>query len=132
MNEKKLYKSKANKKVSGVCAGIANYFALDPTLIRLIWGVAIAFAGAGVLAYIICAIVIPDPPEGYAEYIPNEETLKGLHKSKDDRKIFGVCGGLGEYFRIDPTIIRIIWAVAAVCAGFGLLAYIVAAIIMNE
>lgn len=43
----------------GVCAGIANYFNIDPTLVRLIWAVLILFAGTGILAYIIGAIIIP-------------------------------------------------------------------------
>jgi len=57
--------------------------------------------------------------------------MKKLYKSKTDKKICGVCGGLGEYFNVDSTIIRL----AAVLLGFmggGLLAYIVAAIIIPE
>ncbi|MBR4241124.1 MAG: PspC domain-containing protein, partial [Eubacterium sp.] len=40
---------------------------IDPTIVRLIWALAIIFAGTGILAYIICAIVIPDEPDGYTE-----------------------------------------------------------------
>lgn len=59
---KKLYKS-SNKMLSGVCAGIAEYFNIDPTLVRLGWVLFCALGGSGVLAYIICAIVIPNYPE---------------------------------------------------------------------
>jgi phage shock protein PspC (stress-responsive transcriptional regulator) len=59
------------------------------------------------------------------------ENMKTLRKSRD-RRIAGVCGGIAEYFGWDPTIIRIIWAVMIFCYGTGLLAYIVAAIIMPE
>ena len=62
MSVKKLYKS-TDKKIDGVCAGIAEYFDIDPTLIRLIWALAVVFAGVGILAYIIAAIVIPRKPE---------------------------------------------------------------------
>ncbi|SER89980.1 PspC domain-containing protein [Lachnobacterium bovis] len=55
---------------------------------------------------------------------------KRLRKSQD-KKIFGVCGGIGEYFGIDPVIIRLIWLVAICCFGTGLLLYIVAAIVMD-
>ncbi len=55
---------------------------------------------------------------------------KKLYRSETDKKICGVCGGLGEYFGIDPTIIRLVWVIAAICAGFGLLAYILAAIVI--
>lgn len=56
---KKLTRSSSNKMICGVCAGIANYFDIDPTLVRLIWVVLVLCAGTGILAYIIGAIVIP-------------------------------------------------------------------------
>ena len=56
---KRLYRDPSNQMLAGVCSGIANYFNLDPTLIRLGW-VLFSFAfGSGILAYIICAIIIP-------------------------------------------------------------------------
>ena len=60
--EKKLYRSATDKKLAGVCAGIAKYFSIDATVIRLIWAVAILCAGTGLLAYIICALLIPEEP----------------------------------------------------------------------
>ena len=57
---------------------------------------------------------------------------KKLFKSATNRMIFGVCGGIGEYFNIDPTIIRLIAVVFACFGGAGLLAYIVAAIVIPE
>ena len=61
--EKKLYKSATDKKIDGVCAGIAEYINLDPTVIRLLWVLATFFGGAGVLAYIVAAIIMPRKPE---------------------------------------------------------------------
>ncbi len=61
--EKKLYKSNTDKKIDGVCAGIAEYFGIDPTLIRLGWVLATCFVGAGILAYIVAAIVMPRKPD---------------------------------------------------------------------
>ncbi|MCR5467457.1 MAG: PspC domain-containing protein, partial [Lachnospiraceae bacterium] len=55
-----------------------------------------------------------------------------LYKSVRDRKIFGVCGGIAEYFDIDPTLIRLCWALTIVFGGTGLLAYIIAAIVMTD
>ena len=60
--EKKLYKDEKNKKLCGVCAGIAKYFSLDPTNVRLALMAFCLLGGSGVLAYIICALVIPDEP----------------------------------------------------------------------
>ena len=54
---------------------------------------------------------------------------KRLYRSVTNRKICGVCGGLGEYFGVDPTIVRLIWVLIA-CSGTGLIAYIIAAVIM--
>ena len=60
--DKKLYKSNKNKKIDGVCAGIAEYFHIDPTLVR-IGAVLMALAGgSGILVYIVCAIIIPRDP----------------------------------------------------------------------
>lgn len=56
---------------------------------------------------------------------------KQLYKSATNRKICGVCGGIGEYFNIDPTLIRIIWAIFA-CTGTGIIAYLACAIIMPD
>ena len=54
---------------------------------------------------------------------------KRLYRSDENKVLCGVCGGLGEYFNIDPTIVSLIWAIL-LCSGPGLFAYIVAAIIM--
>ena len=56
--EKKLYKSNQNKMIDGVCGGIAEYFGIDPTVVRLIWALFSLMGGSGILAYIIAAIII--------------------------------------------------------------------------
>ena len=56
---------------------------------------------------------------------------KKLKKSKD-RRICGVCGGLAEYFNVDPTLVRIGAAIAILCGGIGILPYIICAIVMSE
>lgn len=62
MNEKKLYKSSTDKKLAGVCGGIAEYFNIDSTLVRLGWVLFTLLGGSGLLAYIIAAIIMPDRP----------------------------------------------------------------------
>ncbi len=57
---------------------------------------------------------------------------KKLYRSKEDRKIAGICGGLGEYFDIDPTIIRLVWLAMLFAVGSGVLAYIIGWIIVPE
>lgn len=64
MEPKRLYRSRTNRMISGVCGGIAEYFGVDPTIIRLI-AILLGVMGAvfgGIIAYIICAVVIPESP----------------------------------------------------------------------
>lgn len=61
--KKKLYKSNTNRMINGVCGGIAEYFDIDPTLVRLGWVLFCAMGGSGFLAYIVAAIIIPRNPE---------------------------------------------------------------------
>jgi phage shock protein C len=56
--------------------------------------------------------------------------MKKLYKSKENRVIFGICGGIGEYFNIDPVIIRIVWLLFVLGLGTGILLYIIAAFII--
>ena len=56
----RLYKSRENRMLCGVCGGIAEYFNIDPTLVRLGWVLFCALGGSGILAYIIAAIIIPE------------------------------------------------------------------------
>ena len=62
MEGKKLYKSNTDKKIAGVCGGIAEYFNIDATLVRLGWVVFSLLGSSGLLAYIIAALVMPDRP----------------------------------------------------------------------
>ena len=55
---------------------------------------------------------------------------KRLYRSNTNKTIAGVCGGLAEYLNVDPTLIRLLWVFFVLAAGTGLLAYIIAAIII--
>ena len=55
---------------------------------------------------------------------------KKLYKSSENKMICGVCGGIGEYFGIDPTVVRLTWAIFCLLGGSGVLAYILAAVII--
>lgn len=58
--------------------------------------------------------------------------MKKLYRIRDGRKLAGVCGGLGEYFEIDPTLVRLAWVLLIFLGGSGILAYIIAALIIPE
>ncbi len=55
-----------------------------------------------------------------------------LYRSRDDRMLFGVAGGMARYLDIDPSIVRIVWALLTIAGGAGLLLYIVAAVVIPE
>ena len=60
--QKKLYRSATDRKLAGVCGGVANYLNMDPTVIRVLWAIISLFAFVGVIAYIVCAFIIPEEP----------------------------------------------------------------------
>ena len=60
--QKRLCRSRTEKMIAGVCGGIARYFDIDPTIIRVIWVAATLLAGSGVLAYLILWVVVPLEP----------------------------------------------------------------------
>ena len=68
---------------------------------------------------------------GAAMFTP-VRSRKKLERSRTDRKIGGVCGGLGDYLDVDSTIVRLIWVVTVFFGGTGLLAYIIAWIVIPE
>ena len=60
--QKKLYRSATDKKLAGVCGGVAKYLNMDPTVIRVLWAIISLFAFVGVVAYVLCAFIIPEEP----------------------------------------------------------------------
>lgn len=72
----RLYRSESDKKVAGVCGGIAEYFGIDSTIIRLLWLISIVVYGAGLLIYIIAAIIMPTRED--------INTRVNLHKDSDE------------------------------------------------
>lgn len=60
MSEKKLFRSRTNRKIAGVCGGLGDYFNIDPTLVRILFLIFLLFGGGGLLLYIICWIAVPE------------------------------------------------------------------------
>ena len=65
MKEKRLYKCEEGKLICGVCGGLAKYFDVDPTIVRLIWAALTLVGFSGLIAYIIAALIIPKDPDLY-------------------------------------------------------------------
>jgi phage shock protein C len=216
---RKLYKSRTDRMIDGVCGGIAEYFGIDPTLVRVTWVLLTILGGSGILLYIAGMIIMPTAPLLFApqaqgppaapsngnhkfwgillvvigvvwllgnldiwhrwwdiswdwllptllilagvgflfggrNYIANQATpspsggdvqpgsldatatqpqSRRLFRTRLDRKLFGVCGGIGNHLGIDPTIIRILLVVSAFASfGLTLLVYAVMAILVPE
>ena len=88
---KKIYRSKTQKIIGGVCGGFGEYFDIDPVIIRIIWFI-LLLGGVGLLAYIIAWIIIPIEPEGF-NYGKNEETKVEENKGSTDdnaRMLLGI------------------------------------------
>jgi phage shock protein PspC (stress-responsive transcriptional regulator) len=201
LKDKKLYRSQSNRMIGGVCGGLAEYFVLDATLIRMIWIAISLVGGFGILIYIASLFIIPNNPEqspgekseslikdknlfwgslliivglflilrqmglfytfqfwhvpwqsvwaivlialgglllfnrsksGQSEEGENAE-VKKLYRSREQKMIAGVCGGIAEYFNLDVSIIRILWVLATlITAGVGVLVYIGMVILFHE
>ncbi len=196
----RITRSQADRLLTGVCGGVADYFSIDPTVVRLIWIFFTLFGGSGLLAYIIATLLIPDSNSqeryfkldslksnplwgvlfifsglilflqyddifylfwasfwgnfinisiafvllGIGIYLLynrqsqiksiNKNVLANpLHLSIDDKKLAGVCGGLGESLVIDPNIVRVLWVFGTFMSiGVGVLLYIILALILPE
>jgi phage shock protein PspC (stress-responsive transcriptional regulator) len=201
---KRMYRSTRERVIGGVCAGFAEYFGLDPALVRILFLALLFFGGMGFLVYILAWIIVPKNPD-LTEEIPvitpennkfrlfaglflliagiilllrqlawhfgffffqipwriiwsvilitggllllliqkkrnsltdavNDsmpETTKKVYKSSSNRMIAGVCGGIAEYFNIDPTLVRMSYAILSIASiGIGLIIYIIMAVIL--
>jgi phage shock protein PspC (stress-responsive transcriptional regulator) len=109
------------KKLAGVCAGLGEYFDLDPVFFRLFFLVSLFFGGLGALIYLLLWIMAPEKAGAEGAH----GSAKGLHLSRINRKIAGVCGGLGEWLDIDPVFLRVTFVLLALVGGLGIAIYIV-------
>jgi phage shock protein PspC (stress-responsive transcriptional regulator) len=116
---KRLYRSTDDRKIAGVCGGLGEHFDLDPVFFRLIFLALICFGGIGLVAYLAMWILVP--LEGAAQEL---RAPRRLRRSRAERKIAGVCGGLGEFAAIDPVLFRVLFVVLAFMGGMGILLYI--------
>ncbi|HEY7674019.1 MAG TPA: PspC domain-containing protein [Burkholderiales bacterium] len=116
---KKLYRLTEDRKLAGICAGLGEYFDLDPVFFRLFFLASLLFGGLGALGYLLLWIMVPEKT-GAA----GERRMARLHLSNSDRKIAGVCGGLGEWLEIDPVIFRVAFVLLALVCGLGILVYL--------
>lgn len=145
---KKLYRSEKDQIIGGVCGGIAEYFSIDATLVRLAFVLFALIEGAGIIAYIIAWIIIPektetsktkseeeiydvefDSEDTEEEYKAEEDEPKSEKKNKEQQKRKRILGfilvGLGIFFILDNIIpgfyIRKFWPIVLIVLGVALI-----------
>ena len=84
MEKKRLYKSRKNKMIGGVCGGLAEYFNMDPTIVRIIAVILGLLKGAGLLVYLIACIVMPYNDDDFSEV--DTDNLKSANIDPEDEK----------------------------------------------
>ena len=217
-NYKRLFKSRKDRIIDGVCGGFAEYLAMDVTLVRVVWAISVFIGGIGVIAYLLALFIVPINPDHinmketkkrkgnlnlvwgilliifgliflsdwvamplywhfpmsfhwgnlslrmfwplllislgciYIAYIlkkekgkdekkqegkvrpAKSESARRIYRNTTNKTIAGVCGGIGLYFNIDPTIIRIGFAVLAIVTNILLwiIVYIVMILVVHE
>ncbi|MBC7921257.1 MAG: PspC domain-containing protein [Ferruginibacter sp.] len=124
---RKLYRDERRKLLGGVASGLAHYFRADPLWIRLLFlavffGLFIVPPASGFifLAYLTLWIVLPGSMQ-----LEEDQQIKKLYRDPDNRVISGVSGGLASYFKVDVSVIRLLFVVGLFFFGQGLLIYLV-------
>ena len=123
---KRLSRPDGERKIAGVCAGLGEYFELDPVFFRLFFLFSILFGGLGAIAYAMLWILMPRREGARAA----GAAVARLRLSAKERMIGGVCGGLGELFDLDPILFRAAFLVLAFLGGLGILLYVVLWLLM--
>jgi len=127
---KRFTRSKLNRQIGGVAAGLANYFNIDPLFVRIAFVALTIIGGQGVILYLILWAFLPEAE--YEEDIDTSSNILSLYRSRSDSQIAGVAGGLAEYFNVDVSLVRLGFVVLTLVSGVGITLYIVLWLIMPE
>jgi len=125
---RKLYRSRENRVIAGVCGGVAEYFRLDPVLVRIVWVLAVFVKGLGLLAYVLCWIIVPEKEEQTQDR-PAEGPGAPLEAPSESntRLVLGaaliVLGCVLGIMAFVPFLSdRALWAVVLIVLGIALIA----------
>jgi phage shock protein PspC (stress-responsive transcriptional regulator) len=130
----RLRRNPFDESLGGVCSGIGSYFDIDPTLIRILFVVAIVIYGSGLLFYFILWLIIPKAKGEDAEIMRQQKQVRTrkLFRDMDNKTIGGVCAGIGAYFGLDTIWIRLALVVSLFIFGSGFILYIILWIIIPK
>lgn len=131
---KRLYRSKYDRMLAGVCAGIGHYFSIDVVLVRILWVIITFFGGVGLIMYIAAVFIIPESPKAVDEDpAADEEQPQAAKKNSEITLFFGsilILVGIGlilrqmgffHYFQIWNIPWQMIWAIILIAVGVYIL-----------
>lgn len=102
---RRLYRSRRDSVLGGVCGGFGDYWGIDPVLLRviLLFFTVITAVAPMLVVYLVTWMIIPLEPVDYQGRVYSR-----LYRSRYDRRIAGICGGIAQFFNIDSTIVRLV------------------------
>ncbi|GGJ22592.1 PspC domain-containing protein [Deinococcus roseus] len=118
LDQKKFFRTRQDRILAGVMGGLGNYFNVNPAILRIAVALlAIYYPVGGVLllAYIAAWILLPEAPLGNEKTFP--PLFGNLQRSRTERMIAGVCGGLSRYYKLDVNILRIFFVILTLLSG---------------
>jgi phage shock protein PspC (stress-responsive transcriptional regulator) len=124
---KRLFRDQNRKILGGVCAGLGNYFSIDPLWIRLLFALMFFAYGIALIVYIIMWIVVPGSYE-----LDEPDTGKKMFRDPERKVIGGVAGGVAAFLGVDIVAVRVIFILLVFGGGIGLFIYIVLWLILPE
>lgn len=125
--DKKFVRDQKRKVLGGVCAGLGNYFNVDPVWIRLLFAFLTLAYGVILVVYLVLWIVIPGSYD-----LDEPQVTKKLYRDPEKKVLGGVSAGMAAYFGMDVVIVRILFVILTVFGGIGLIAYIVMWMVLPE
>ncbi len=118
---KKLFRDAKRKILGGVCAGLGNYFSIDPVWPRVLFALLVLGSYGGlILVYIIMWIVLPVSNE-----LMDEPAVKKMYRDPEKKVLGGVASGIAAFFGTDVTVIRLLFVILAIVGGLGFILYII-------
>ncbi len=91
MNNQRLFRSQTNKVFAGVCGGLAEYFDVDPVVIRILFVLMVLFGGTGIVLYIAAIFIVPKKPFAFSDQVPSSESKPLYQQSANVRNWFGIA-----------------------------------------
>lgn len=111
---KRLYRNEEQKIIGGVCSGLANYFNIDVTLVRVLFTVMVFIFGIGLIPYLVLWAIVPNSAAGKIGAV-----RKKLYRDVDHKVLGGVCSGISHYFGVEVWVPRLLFLLPLTTVGLS-------------